>query len=230
MLAIEKCLAMSEKIYQAVRACIRPGISEEEIKAVFLEAAYSGPFPVTAHEYNLMAGRRTEQIGLKEDGGVVGPGDPVLFDLLVQVEGYWSDTTRVFFCGPPPQALADAYQAVRRVLARTEAFVQPGVPARDIWRFVRDAVAEEGYEGLFPHHAGHVIGREVVESDFIAENNTPVEAGAFLALEPGIYLPGVGGVRLENNYVLTKAGLLTLFHYPLEMSHAVIGNLQREKG
>ena len=130
MTAMEKCLAMNREIYDAVKRSIRPGITEEEIKEIFLNAAFHGSYEITDYEYNLMVGPRTAQIGLKEAGAILKPGDPVLFDLLVKVDGYWSDTTRVFFCGQPRRELKKMYGAVERVLQKVSQYVQAGMRCR----------------------------------------------------------------------------------------------------
>ena len=222
MTAMEKCLAMNREIYDAVKRSIRPGITEEEIKEIFLNAAFHGSYEITDYEYNLMVGPCTAQIGLKEAGAILKPGDPVLFDLLVKVDGYWSDTTRVFFCGQPRRELKKMYGAVERVLQKVSQYVQAGMRCGEVWKYTCDCVAAEGYEGCFPHHAGHVIGKEVVVSDFVEGNDERIPLGSFIALEPGIYMDGVGGVRLENNYVVSGTGVVDILGYPSAFEDAVV--------
>lgn len=154
----------------------------------------SGPNGASPHHE---AGQRTIQ-----------PGDAVVMDFGgVHGTGYCSDITRTVFVGTPTEEQLAVYDVVR--LAQQAAFeaVRPGVPAQEVDRAARRVIAEAGYGDHFIHRTGHGIGIEVHEPPYIVEGNeSPLGPGMTFSDEPGIYLPGRFGVRIEDQVVVTPDG------------------------
>jgi Xaa-Pro dipeptidase len=155
---------------------------------------------------DLVAGMRTAEIGGPPGGYRFRQGDPVMLDFVPRLDGYWGDNTDTRFVGRPKPELEKVRVAVREVLRRGVAAVRPGLAARDLDRLMRTAIADAGYP-VYPHHSGHGVGVTYHEEPRIVPyNELALEAGMVIALEPGIYLPDVGGVRLEDVVLVTADG------------------------
>ena len=138
---------------------------------------------------------------------VIEPGDGVVLDFGGRVSGYFSDTTRDFVVGEPSPAYAEAYAVLREAQAAACDLVAPGVLAQDVDRAARRIIAAAGYGEFFIHRTGHGIGIEVHEEPYIIEGNERVlEPGMAFSIEPGIYVPGEFGMRIEDIVVVTEDG------------------------
>ncbi|HEX6230414.1 MAG TPA: Xaa-Pro peptidase family protein [Actinomycetota bacterium] len=138
----------------------------------------------------------------------IEPGDAVVMDFGgVHEGGYCSDITRTVFVGEPSEEHVAVYEVVRRAQQAAFDAVRPGVAAQDVDRAAREVIADAGYGDRFIHRTGHGIGIEVHEPPYIVEGNaTLLEPGMTFSDEPGIYLPGRFGVRIEDQVVVTPAG------------------------
>ena len=193
-----------------IRENCRAGVSELELWGEMkarLEVDAGTRLPMLA---DLVAGARTAEIGGDPGHYVLGDGDPVIVDLVPRLNGYWGDNAATYFAGEPSSEMAKAYSVVHDALHTGVESVRPGVRARDLDEMLRDAVRGAGYEP-YPHHSGHGIGTSYHEEPRIVPyNETVLEAGMIIALEPGVYLPDVGGVRLEHVVLVTSDGCRVL--------------------
>ena len=147
---------------------------------------------------------------------VVGPDEILLVDAGAVVDGYCSDCTRTFATGPLPPALERAYAVCRDAQERSLAAVVPGASGRDVDAVARRILAEHGYETM--HSLGHSLGLEIHEGPRLAKESTAtVEVGNVLTVEPGVYLPGEGGVRIEDLVIVGPDGLEVLTPYTKEL-------------
>jgi Xaa-Pro aminopeptidase len=134
----------------------------------------------------------------------IAPGEPVVLDIGGTLAGYLSDTTRTIWIAgdeaiEPEPEFRRVYELVREAQAQATAAVRPGVPAEQIDAAARGVIAAAGYGEHFTHRVGHGIGLEVHEDPYMVTGNaTPLRPGMAFSVEPGIYLPGRWGVRLEN--------------------------------
>ena len=147
---------------------------------------------------------------------VVEANDLVLTDTSPWIGGAWSDTANAVFVGTPDRETRRRFDAVRRALHEGIALCRPGAVAKDVDRKVRGLLAEHG--PTYPHHTGHGIGAAWSEEPRITPyNEMPIEEGMVLALEPAIYLPGWGGIRLEHVFAVgaTDNEILTRFEHTL---------------
>jgi Xaa-Pro aminopeptidase len=135
-------------------------------------------------------------------------GDPVVLDFGAYVDGYPGDQTRtVVFAGDPPEGYQQVHETVRDAQQAAVEAVEPGVPAEEIDRAARDVIEEAGYGDEFVHRTGHGVGLDVHESPYIVEGNeTELEPGMVFSVEPGVYLEGEFGVRIEDLVVVTEEG------------------------
>ena len=191
---------------QDVREHLRPGLTELELWASLrarMEIAAEGRLPVMV---DLVAGQRTAEMGGPPTNYTLAEGDAVICDLTPRLDGYWGDNCGTYFVGEPSAELKKIYATVNEVLQRLVAAVRPGLSARALDQMARDAIRAAGY-APFPHHAGHGLGVAYHEEPRLVPYNPMVlEAGMVIAVEPGVYVPGVGGVRLEHALLVTPSG------------------------
>lgn len=134
-------------------------------------------------------------------------GDVLLIDAATTADGYWADVTRSATLGPPSDEVASAWDAVRAAHAAGVAAVGPGVPARDVDRAARDVLVERGLGEQFIHRTGHGLGLELHEPPYLSSTSDEVlQPGMVVTVEPGVYLSGQFGLRLEDNVVVTDGG------------------------
>ena len=138
----------------------------------------------------------------------VGAGEPVVLDFGTRVDGYPSDQTRTLvFDGEPPSEYERVHEVVREAQAAAIDAVEPGVTAESIDRAARNVIDEAGYGDAFIHRTGHGVGLDVHEEPYVVAGNArPLEAGMVFSVEPGIYLDGRFGCRIEDLVVVTENG------------------------
>lgn len=142
---------------------------------------------------------------------VIVDGDNVLFDIGGTLDGYCSDITRCVHLGPPPAEFAELYDVLFAAQAAGVAAATVGTPAEEVDRAARAVIDGAGFGEYFIHRTGHGIGMEAHEEPYIVEGNTaPLAAGHAFSVEPGIYVPGMWGARLEDIVVATDDGPLAL--------------------
>jgi Xaa-Pro aminopeptidase len=146
---------------------------------------------------------------------LIADGDAVVVDFGGRMRGYCSDTTRTFHVGDPSPRFAEIFSVLEQAQAAAVDAVAPGVAAEDVDRAARDIIEAAGYGEFFVHRTGHGIGLEVHEEPYIISGNTrPLEAGMAFSVEPGIYLPGEFGMRIEDIVVVTDQGVERLNRSP----------------
>ncbi len=190
-------------VLAAVRTC-RPGIPEREVAGAALEAmeragmeevlftlVASGPHSAFPHH--------------RTSDRVLRSGEPVLLDL--GVEGYCADITRMAFLGEPPAHYREVHGIVEEAVQAALEVIRPGIPVVEVDRAARRIIERAGYGERFVHRTGHGLGLAPHEPPSVAElDPTPLEEGMVFTVEPGIYLPGAFGVRLEEAVVVHSHG------------------------
>jgi len=215
--AVRRASRLADVVQQAVKDHAAPGVSEAELAglaaaAMFNEAGRRVPAILTVST----GAEATATGGGVATGRVVQEGDLVLTDTSPWIDGAWSDTANAVLVGTPDRVTRQRFDAVRRALHDGIELCRPGVVARDVDRKVRELLAEHG--PTYVHHTGHRIGAAWSEepriTPYCAER---LEEGMVLALEPAIYQPGWGGIRLEHVFVVHATGneILTKFEHTL---------------
>jgi Xaa-Pro dipeptidase len=145
-------------------------------------------------------------------------GDMLIVDWGASVAGYISDLTRTFVLGEPDPEFSQIAHIVVEANAAARQQAKPGVPAGLLDQAAREVIEKAGYGEFFTHRTGHGLGLEPHEEPYIRKDNPLVLApGMTFTIEPGIYLPGRGGVRVEDNLVITESGSETLSDFPREL-------------
>lgn len=203
---LRAALHLSDVAQDEIRRQIRPGVSELDLWSAVkgrVECEAGGRTPVLA---DLVAGVRTADVGGLPGLYIVQPGDPVMLDFVARCDGYWGDNSAGYFAGQPHPELEKAVKVVRQALERGREAIRPSVKAGDLDELVRGSIRNAGYEP-YPHHSGHGLGATFHEDPRIIPGYAmALEQNMVMVLEPGIYLPGIGGVRFEDAYLVTQDG------------------------
>lgn len=215
--AIRRACRLADIVQQTVKDAAAPGISEAELAgvaaaAMFREAGRRVPAILTV----TTGPAATSTGGGVATARVVEHGDLVLTDTSPWIDGAWSDTANAVYVGSPDGQTRRRFDAVRRALHDGISFCRPGIPAKEVDRKVRDLLAEHG--PTYSHHTGHAIGAAWSQEPRITPyNDLRIEEGMVLALEPAIYRPGWGGIRLEHVFRVGTSSneILTYFEHTL---------------
>lgn len=206
--AIRAAAALATEALAEVLPTVRVGQSEREV-AARLEAALR----VRGSEWHpfqtiVASGPRSALPHARTSERVVGRGEWLLLDFGAIVDGYCADLTRTVVVGAPPdQRQQEAYEIVRRAQHRAREHVRAGMTGREADALARDVLAADGWADAFGHSLGHGLGLEVHEAPRLAPTtDAPLPLGAVVTIEPGVYLPGWGGVRLEDDVWLGPDG------------------------
>ena len=198
---------------------VRPGVTEREIADGLLgEYRRLG---AEGHSFTPIVsfGANAADPHHEPDDTVLAPGDMVLFDVGCKQGWYCSDMTRTFFTAEPTDHQRAVYEAVRRANEAAERIVRPGVTFAEIDRAARSVIEEAGWGEAFTHRLGHQIGLVDHEpGDVSAAHDEPVQVGQCFSIEPGIYLPGDIGVRIEDLVIVTEDGCEVLNSYPKDVT------------
>jgi len=145
-------------------------------------------------------------------------GETVVLDFGGRAGGYCSDLTRTLSVGEPSSEAKEIHEIVRRAQEAAFRAARPGVPAQDVDRAARHVIDEAGYAKCFFHRTGHGIGLEEHESPYIVESNAePLDTAMTFSIEPGIYLEGKFGVRIEDIVAVTEGGATSLNEAPRDL-------------
>ncbi|MFW5948210.1 MAG: M24 family metallopeptidase [Halolamina sp.] len=138
----------------------------------------------------------------------IQPGEPVVLDFGTRVDGYPSDQTRTLvFHGEPDEQVREVHEVVQKAQQAGVNTVEPGVTAEAVDAAAREVIEDAGYGEQFIHRTGHGVGLDVHEEPYIVEgNDRELEPGMVFSVEPGVYLPGEFGVRIEDMVVVTEDG------------------------
>jgi Xaa-Pro dipeptidase len=195
---------------------IKIGVSEQDMAAeLVLQLLRNGSEPELPFFPIVGFGPNSANPHGQPASRTLAPGDLALFDWGATVEGYVSDITRVFVAGEPDEELAKIGRLVGDANAAARQTAGPGVPAGEVDRAAREMIEAEGYGEFFYHRTGHGIGMEGHEEPYIrGDNQELLEPGMTFTIEPGIYLVERGGVRIEDNVVITDSGADSLTDMP----------------
>ena len=173
-----------------------------------------------AFETIVASGENSAKPHARPGGRVIGLGDPVVVDFGAIFDGYRSDMTRTFCVGGAPTGeLATVFDVVAASQAAGVAAVAPGVAAGDVDKVCRDRIAEAGWAERFEHGTGHGVGLDIHEGPAVGAGSTAILLpGTVVTVEPGVYLPAVGGVRIEDTLVVTPTGSRPLTRFPKEVA------------
>ena len=219
---MRKAVRIVEDVLRSVVSQVKAGAAEIELVAELeyrmKKLGAQGPSFGTT----VLTGPKTAMPHGNPDGRKVAEGELVLFDLGVYADGYASDMTRTFAVGEVSEELRRIYGVVLEGNLRAIEAIRPGVTLASLDRAARNSITAAGYGPYFNHRLGHGLGMDIHEYPSVhGMNEDPVIEGMVFTVEPGIYVPGVGGVRIEDDVMVTRDGVEVLTTYPKELT--VIG-------
>ncbi|RAV20649.1 M24 family metallopeptidase [Paenibacillus contaminans] len=201
---------------------VKPGVKEIELVAELeyqmKKLGSDGP----SFDTMVLAGDKSALPHGKPDTREVRNGELLLFDIGVYADGYASDITRTFAVGDIGEELKRIYNTVLHANLKAIEAVKPGVAYADIDRAAREHIETAGYGPQFMHRLGHGLGLDVHEYPSVhGANREKLQEGSVFTIEPGIYVAGLGGVRIEDDVLVTASGVEVLTSFPKELT--VIG-------
>ncbi len=199
--AVRQALALTEQVFTEVAGWLRPGVTERQVaweieRRIREEGTASLAFPpiVAAGANSARPHHQPGDYRLKEQ-------EPIIIDMGARIGGYCADFTRTVFLGEPTARFQEIYTIVRRAQAQAEAGLKAGMESLAGDALGREVIVQAGYGEAFGHSLGHGVGLAVHEAPSLSpvkERSTVLKAGSIVTVEPGIYLPEWGGVRLED--------------------------------
>ncbi|QDS93519.1 putative peptidase [Roseimaritima multifibrata] len=204
---LRRAVSIAERTFLSIRARLRPDWTElqmaHELESTMRELGASGCgfAPILAIDANAALPHA------HPGSQVLNQASTLLVDWGAKFQGYTSDLTRTLSIGPPSDRFHEVYEVV--LLAQQTAIekIRPGIPLKEIDRAARDVIAQAGFGDYFGHGLGHGIGLQVHESPRMASTSEEtLESGMVVTVEPGIYLPGEFGVRIEDDVLVTPEG------------------------
>lgn len=185
---------------------IRPGYTEKQLRTELETFMFDNGADGLAFGSIVASGPNTANPHAIPGDRVVEKGDFVLMDYGAGYRDYKSDMTRTVCVGEPSEKQREIYDIVRRTHEECVAAIRAGVDGHDIHLLSQKIIGDAGYGEYYGHGLGHGVGIDIHELPVFGRKSNIVEEGAVITVEPGIYLPGVGGVRLEDYGVVTKDG------------------------
>jgi len=204
--AIRNAVQAAERIFHRVWHDLRPGMTEREVAWKIMEGLWKeadGPSfpPIVA------SGPNASLPHAVPTDRTIKSGEPVIVDMGARLRGYCSDMTRTIFAGEPDPLFREIYRIVYRAQTAAQDALKPGVTGREIDSVARSIIRESGYGREFVHSLGHGVGLAVHEAPVLSvRSRKMIRTGMVVTVEPGIYIPGRGGVRLENMALVTADG------------------------
>jgi Xaa-Pro aminopeptidase len=216
--AMRQACRIAEESLEQVLKRFRYGMTEREIaNQLKIEMLRLGTEELPK-EPVVSSGPRTAYPHTKTSDRPVNKGEALMIDTGARYHGYCSDITRTFFLGPPPAAYVEIYTLELAVSRRVLEVIRAGISLSHLDETAHRIVDEAGYGQYFPHRVGHGLGIEGHEAPSVVTGNGLITTpGLTFTVEPGIYVPNLGGVRVEENVAVTQDGVDVLTAYPREL-------------
>jgi Xaa-Pro dipeptidase len=216
--AMRQACRIAEESLERVMKRFRVGMTEKEIaNELKIEMLRLGTEELPK-EPVVSSGPRTAFPHTKTSDRPVNKGEALMIDTGARHHGYCSDITRTFFVGPPPDKFVEIYTLELTVSRRVLEVIRAGVTLSHLDETAHRIVDDAGYGQYFPHRVGHGLGIEGHEAPSVVTGNAMVTTpGLTFTVEPGIYIPNLGGARVEENVVVTQDGVDLLTAYPREL-------------
>lgn len=212
---IARAQALTDQAFMHVVATMRPGLTERQIawqlEQAMRELGADGPaFPIA-----VASGPNGALPHYRPTDRRVQAGEPIVIDMGAMLEGYCADLTRTVWIGQAGEQLEHVFSVVLAALDAAEAGMRAGMTGQEADALARDVIAAAGYGEAFTHSLGHGVGVRVHEAPYLSpRGDRPLEAGHVVTIEPGIYIVGWGGVRIEDLAVVEPDGIRVLTTVP----------------
>lgn len=222
---IRKAVEVAEEAFTAIRGEIKPGQTENYLAGLLgfelrARGASDSSFPII-----VASGPNSSLPHYRPKENLIQKDQPLLFDWGARYDGYCSDLTRTMLIGRVSPKIREVYKVVLEAQRAAIAFLRPGVTTVQADTVAREIIDRAGYKDFFGHSLGHGIGRDIHENPSLRK--TPPEEelrpGNVVTVEPGIYIPGEGGVRIEDDILITHSGCEVLSSLGKNIEDAQVG-------
>lgn len=212
---MEKAAKVVDAAVDAAKQVLKPGITEYEVGLVIQQT-------IRSHggigDCTVVSGLRGSSAHASTSNKVIQEGETVIVDIWGTHQGYYGDITRTFAIGEISDELRAIYQIVYDAQEHARLSSKPGMNGEELDALARGHITRHGYGEYFIHRTGHGLGLDVHEEPYVVKgNHRPFAPGNAFTIEPGIYVPGVGGVRIEDDAIMTEDGCHILTSYPREL-------------
>ena len=214
--AIKKSLAVAETVFRSVTSTLSVGMTEKEVAWAIEKGLREAGAESIAFPPIVATGPNAALPHAVPSDRLIEKGEPILFDWGARMNGYCSDISRTVVLGETDDTFRKVYQVVRDAQSMAIEAMMPGVSTQLVDKVARDHIADNGFKDCFGHALGHGVGLATHEKPGLSPlRPVDLEAGMITTVEPGIYIPGWGGVRLENMVVIEDSGALVLNELPV---------------
>ncbi|WP_339043313.1 aminopeptidase P family protein [Spiroplasma endosymbiont of Apeira syringaria] len=204
---IAKACAICDLAFNEVLSFIRPGVSEKDVEDIILRSFVKNGATKASFDTIVASGERGAMPHGKASNKKIGNNELITCDFGCVYEGFCSDMTRTFAIGKVNPKLIEIHEIVKSAQMAGIKAVKPGIDIGEIDKICREYIKEKGYEQYFTHGTGHGLGIEIHESPWVIKNeSTILVPGMVITVEPGIYIPNLGVVRIEDDILVTKDG------------------------
>lgn len=217
--AVRRALAISEGALGVALESLREGMTERELNHLLFEESWKAGAEKESFESLILFGERSSLPHGKPGNRALKKGDTVLMDFGCVVDGYCSDITRTVFFGTPNDEQRSMYETVLESHKRSSDALAPGKSGKEIDAVARDVITSAGRGDQFIHGLGHGVGLQVHEAprlSYVSEST--LAAGNLVTIEPGVYIPDVGGIRIENMVVVREGDPEVLNAFSTELT------------
>lgn len=205
---IRRAAEISDAAFLHIQNFIQPGISEKEVAHELDYFMKKNGGEGEAFPYIVASGNRGALPHGVASEKIIEKGEFITLDYGTMYQGYNSDMTRTIGIAEPNQKLLDIYDVVLEALEKTLREIKIGMKGKEVDKIAQNYISSHGYGDFFGHGLGHGLGLNVHEDPFFSDNNEEIlQEGMVVTIEPGIYLPGIGGVRIEDDILLKADGI-----------------------
>jgi Xaa-Pro aminopeptidase len=217
---LRRCMRAGEAGHAWARANVRPGMTELDVYCGVNTACIraAGAAVIVYGDFAVSPG--SSKRGGPPTSRTIEPGDMLILDYSVVIAGYRGDFTNTLVVGKEPTPdQRRLYDNCMAAMAAGERELRAGAPCLTVYGAVRSAFEKAGVAEYFPHHAGHGLGLSHPEAPYIVRHaNETLLAGDVVTLEPGLYVDGIGGIRIEHNYLIRERGYERLSNHVIALS------------
>lgn len=215
---IQKACEIGDLAFQDILKNVKSGMTERELEAIILNSFSKNGATKASFETIIASGLRSAMPHGKASDKVINDNEIITCDFGCVYQGFCSDMTRTFALGEIDPKLIEIHNIVAQAQMNGIKAVKPGIKIGEIDKICRDYITEKGYGQYFAHGTGHGLGIEIHEAPWVIKNEeTILKSGMVITVEPGIYIPELGGVRIEDDILVTENGYEILTKSPREL-------------
>jgi len=216
---IREAVRIADLAYAHIAKFIKPGLTERDVAAELDFFMRRNGADKEGFDTIVASGPRSALPHGKSSDRMISKGELIVLDFGAAFQGYHSDITRTFVLGPPDDRQDEIYGIVLEAQSKAISALRPGLLGGDVDSVAREYIAERGFGEHFGHGLGHGLGLDVHDGRVLARaSEIMLEAGMVVTVEPGIYIPGWGGIRIEDDVLVTDSGAEVLTQSPRRLA------------